>query len=112
MRVKKTSAPEMDAVLHRERLDGRQKRIHPLSMSLDRLPDGAVVAHGGQAFTMFQSWAFLWTERGYDVPRKLRDAQGLITPPSTLRAIVAGYRPTLHPTISVTAPLKRPSRAK
>ena len=36
-------APEMDAVLHRERLDGRNKRLHALPMSLEELPDGAMV---------------------------------------------------------------------
>lgn len=99
MRVARASAPEMDAVLHRERLDGQGKRIHALPMAIDQLPDGAVVACGEQAFTMFRGRAFGWTKRGYDAPRKLRDAEGLITPPSILRAIVAGYRPTLHPAL-------------
>ena len=99
--VDNVSAPEMDAVLHRERLNARVKRIHELAMPIDRLPDGVVVAYDEQAFTMFRGLGFRWTERGYETPRKLRHADGLITPPSTLRAIVAGYRPALHPTIEL-----------
>ena len=33
-------APAMDAVLHRERLEGRKKRLHALPMPLQQLPDG------------------------------------------------------------------------
>src|SRR5580765_3745226 len=38
------SAAGIDAVLHRERLATRRKRLHPLPMPIDRLPDGAMVA--------------------------------------------------------------------
>src|ERR1700744_3731405 len=43
-------APEMDAVLHRERLDRRNKRLHELPMPLNRLPDGTMVASGEASF--------------------------------------------------------------
>ena len=33
-------AAEIDAVLHRERLEGRKKRLHALPMPLQQLPDG------------------------------------------------------------------------
>src|ERR1700753_2860588 len=36
-------APEMDAVLHRERLDGRRKRLHALPMRLAKPPGGPLV---------------------------------------------------------------------
>src|SRR3954463_5916793 len=36
-------APEMDAVLHRERLQRRAKHIHPLIGSARKLPDGTMV---------------------------------------------------------------------
>src|SRR6201990_297025 len=35
-------ARDMDAVLHRERLDGGKKRLHPLPAPIERLPDGAM----------------------------------------------------------------------
>jgi hypothetical protein len=89
--------PEMDAVLHRERLDGRAKRLHPLPMSLHALPDGAMVKAAGESYLIAQGRALLWTFGGYrEVDDTVCDA-ALLTPPSTLRAFSAGYRPVLHP---------------
>ena len=95
------AAPEMDAILHRERLQQRQKRIHPLPAPLRRLPDGAFIAAGEDAFLIRDGRTLHWTPVGYermedDAPR----ATGLITPPSILRTLEAGYRPVLHPTAS------------
>src|SRR5580704_17989841 len=47
-------APEMDAVLHTERLEHGRKRVHPIPDSLDRLPEGAVITAGGEAYTLAQ----------------------------------------------------------
>ena len=93
------SAPTMDAILHEERLDHRRKRIHPLTMSIGDLPDGAVVARDNMAFTIVQGRAYRWSERGYYTAQPLSHADGLLTPPSTLNAMLAGYRPLLHSTI-------------
>jgi hypothetical protein len=90
------SAPEMDAVLHRERLDGTAKRLHPVR-SLQELPDGAMIAAESRAFLILSGRPLLWSPAGYrraDLPK----ADGLLTPPSTLAALRAGYRPDLHPT--------------
>ena len=90
-------APEMDAVLHRERLEGRAKRLHPLEGTITALPDGAMIYAGGESYLIAQGRAWRWSFAGYAaVDDALRDAQ-LLTPPSTLRAFRAGYRPALHP---------------
>jgi hypothetical protein len=90
-------ALEMDAVLHRERLDGRAKRLHPLPMPLEKLPDGAMVQTAGKSYLIARGRALLWSFDGYsEVATQPRDA-ALLTPPSTLRAFSAGYRPVLHP---------------
>jgi hypothetical protein len=90
-------AKEMDAVLHRERLDRRRKRLHPLPMPLDKLPDGAMVQQGDESFLIVEGRALKWSPAGYSqTEATLADAM-LLTPPSTLRAFVAGYRPVLHP---------------
>ena len=99
------SAPAMDAVLHGERLDRRRKRIHPLTMPIADLPDGAVVARDQSAFTIVAGQAYRWTESGYDLAQHLSKADGLLTPPSTLSAMRAGYRPVLHPAIDRSARL-------
>jgi len=91
-------APEIDAVLHRERLEHGRKRLHPLPMPLEKLPDGAMVQAGDDSFLIAQGRAFLWSPSGYTkAAHTPRDAQ-LLTPPSTLRAFAAGYRVVLHPT--------------
>jgi hypothetical protein len=88
-------APEIDAVLHRERL-ASGKKLHPLPMRLEKLPDGAMVQAGAESFLIVAGTAFLWSPAGYSrALRELDDAK-LLTPPSTVRAFIAGYRPALH----------------
>jgi hypothetical protein len=89
-------APEMDAVLDSERRDGRRKRLHDLPMPLERLPDGAMVQAGDGSFLMRGGRALRWSFDGYSETTDLRATPKLITPPSTLRALTAGYRPVLH----------------
>jgi hypothetical protein len=89
-------APEIDAVLHKERLDRGRKRVHAISDPVTELPDGAVVVAAGEAYTIAHGRAFLWSEQGYQAARQLSRADGLLTPPSTLLAIRAGYRPLLQ----------------
>ncbi len=58
-------APEIDAVLHRERLEGGKKRLHALPMPLEKLPDGAMVQAGGESYLIAQGRALLWSPAGY-----------------------------------------------
>ena len=92
-------APEVDAVLHEERLDRGRKRVHAIPDPVAELPDGAVIMAAGEAYTIAHGRAFLWSGQGYQAARQLSRADGLLTPPSTLLAIRAGYRPVLHPDI-------------
>ena len=93
-------AGEMDIVLHRERLEGGRKRLHPIPAPLAALPDGTVICVGAEAFTLRAGLAHRWTQEGYAPARRLQQADRLVTPPSTLRALQAGYRPVLHPSIA------------
>ncbi len=96
-RKRELLAPEIDAVLHHERLDGRGKRLHALPMRLAKLPDGAMVQAGADSFVVAQGRPLRWSPGGYsDVTSALHEPM-LLTPPSTLRAFLAGYRPVLHP---------------
>jgi hypothetical protein len=90
-------AREMDAVLHRERLDHGRKRLHPLPMPLDKLPDGAMLQARGESYLIAQGRALKWSPAGYSEAGTSLDDAELLTPPSTLRAFSAGYRPVLHP---------------
>jgi hypothetical protein len=95
--VKSLLAPEIDAVLHRERLAGGKKRLHALPMRLEKLPDGVMLQSGVENYLITQGRALRWSFAGYRAAEHaIKDAM-LLTPPSTLRAFAAGYRPVLHP---------------
>jgi hypothetical protein len=87
------SAPEMDAILHAERLDGARKRLH--SADFNALPDGAMVALDRRAFAVRGDALLEWTFEGYraPVPRPKGSAVRALTPPSILRALQRGYLP-------------------
>jgi hypothetical protein len=109
------TAKQIDATLHRERLDGRAKRLHPLPCAVEALPDGAMVADIkrddtgvrdgaciGTAYLFTRGGLLRWSFEGYQpvevaVIEGLQDRLFLLTPPSTLRALEAGYQPALHP---------------
>ncbi|MDB5657024.1 MAG: hypothetical protein JWQ94_4637 [Tardiphaga sp.] len=89
-------ASEIDKVLHVERLDRRAKRLHVLHGPIEALPDGAMVAAGTESYVIVQGRAMLWSFAGYrEVVRAAPDFQ-LLTPPSAVEALRAGYRPVLH----------------
>jgi hypothetical protein len=92
-------APEIDADLHRERF-ASGKKLHPLPMRLERLPDGAMVQAGGESFLIVGRRPLRWSFAGYRKADETIGEAKLITPPSTLRALAAGFRPVLHPSAS------------
>jgi hypothetical protein len=95
--VKGVRAREMDSVLHSERLERGRKRLHALPMPVAQLPDGAMVQQGEDSFLILQGRALQWSMAGYQTAEAAPGDAMLLTPPSTLRALGAGYRPVLHP---------------
>jgi hypothetical protein len=91
-------AAEMDAALHRERLDGRRKRLYPLPAPAATMPDGAMVASGEASYLVRGGRMLLWSAAGYREAGASLGNVRLLTPPSTVRALAAGYRAALHPT--------------
>jgi hypothetical protein len=92
-------ADTVDARLHRERLDGRRRRLH--AASFDELPDGAYVLDGAVPRLVRGDRLLRWTSRGYVDP-VVRPAGGavLLTPPSLVAVLRAGWTgavPLLHP---------------
>lgn len=88
------AAPDMDRVLHGERLERRGKRLHPLPMT--DLPTGVMAVAGETAWLWAGRW-LLWAAEGYRLA-PVPAFDGMLTPPSTLTALRAGYAPVLHPT--------------
>lgn len=93
-------APGIDAILHRQRhaagaalpaLDGEAVRA---------LPDGAMVEAGGRVFALHAGRALAWGFDGYGPPQPLPSAARLVTPPATVAALKAGFRPVWHPTLT------------
>ena len=92
-------ARDIDAVLHRERLSGGKKRLHAVPIPLEELPDGAMLQEGTESFLIVRGQALAWSPAGYrKAPNAIQDAM-LLTPPSTLRVLSAGYRPVLHESV-------------
>ena len=92
-------AAEMDAALHRERLEGRAKRLHPMPSRVTDLPDGTMLAASDGSYLWAGGRLLRWSTTGYEAacaahPPGLR----LLTPPSAVNALAAGYRALLHPT--------------
>jgi hypothetical protein len=95
-------APEIDAVLHRERLVSGRK-LHPLPKPIEKLPDGTMVQAGEESFLIVGGRPHLGSPSGYRaVERDIADAR-LLTAPSIVRAFAAGYRPVLHPSAGNSA---------
>jgi len=90
-------ARDIDPVLHRERLADGKKRLHPLPMRWEQLPDGAMVQGEAQSYLIAGGRALLWSPAGYREAQGMVNDARLLTPPSTLRAFIAGYKPVLHP---------------
>ena len=93
------SADMMDTVLHGERLAGRSKAVHVAS--LDQLPDGAVITGAmpeHKAYAVRGDQLLGWTPKGWALPvrRPKSLLVGLLTPPSIVGALKAGYRPAWH----------------
>jgi hypothetical protein len=93
-------APEMDRVLHAERLDGRAKRRH--RRPIDDLPDGAFVTlvdATDRIFAIRGAQLLQWTPTGYAQARlRPRDlVVDVLAPPAILGVLRAGYRPSWHP---------------
>jgi hypothetical protein len=97
--VGETGADAIDARLHGERL----QREHVAAF--DDLPDGAFVLQGGEPRLVRGDRLRRWTPAGYIEHRtRLRRGQAiLITPPSLVAVLAAGWEPTvplLHPSAS------------
>ena len=95
------TAAEIDSRLHTERLaPDRSKRS--FVAALDELPDGVFVAvapWGEQAYLVRGDRLLAWSPGGYGERRRRPKGEEVkvLTPPSTVGAIRAGYVPEIHP---------------
>jgi hypothetical protein len=96
-------APEMDRVLHAERLDRRTKRLHRLP--IDKLPDGVFLTlpdEPARAYAVRGDGLLEWTSTCYVArsPRPRGITVDVLSPPAIIGALAGGYRPHWHPSAS------------
>jgi hypothetical protein len=94
-------APAMDLVLQSERLNGRAKRMH--ERAFEDLPDGTFIARTDFAYAVHGSHLLRWSDGGY--VERLARPHGMatvLTPPSIVGALGAGYSPQWHPSADPT----------
>jgi hypothetical protein len=87
--------PRMDTVLQAERWDGRAQRSH--AMGWASVPDGAFTLVDGVPTLVLADGVVPWTAAGYGAarPRPSSGAVTVLTPPTSCRALAAGYQPQL-----------------
>ncbi|MET3580276.1 hypothetical protein ABID19_003314 [Mesorhizobium robiniae] len=94
-------APQVDKRLHKERLAAGGRAPVVSAEELAGLPDGAMVADGGNAHALRSGKALRWSFAGYSHPvgfggfanRPIR----LLTPATTVSVLRQGYEPVWHP---------------
>lgn len=96
-RAGRARAPEMDACLHSERIDAQGRKV-TFRARLGALPDGAMVRHGGAPALLHAGRLLPWSFEGYGAGTAVDgDAEvDVLTPPSTVEIIRAGYAPMVH----------------
>lgn len=101
-------AVEMDAVLHKQRVDSRSRRKLTRPALVAQLPDGVMVRHGGGPGLLLGGRVLPWTFTGYQPPVSLapNTQVEVLTPPAMVAAIQAGYAPLLHPTAAASHTLR------
>ena len=90
-------AADMDQVLHAERVGANgAKRVH--AMPASRLIDHVIVRSEGGFARVAGRKLQVWSMDGYGAtsPLDLHRTYEVLTPPSTLAVLGAGYRPVLH----------------
>jgi hypothetical protein len=97
-------ASDLDIWLHAERVDSRTRRKLTRPVQLGDLPDGAMVSRDGSIALWCQGTLRPWSFEGYGPPGQAgpHTRADLLTPPSIVAALRAGYRPLVHPTAGPT----------
>jgi hypothetical protein len=91
------AATALDAALHAERRLPSGAQATYLER-LGRLPPGAMFRHGEEAYLMATTGVWRWSPEGYaraNLPAGLLVA--VLTPPSVVGALLAGYPAEVHP---------------
>ncbi|HLX32668.1 MAG TPA: hypothetical protein VKR79_07855 [Gaiellaceae bacterium] len=89
-----TGADELDFRLHADRLGPKEEG------AIASLPDGAFVLRDGEPWLVLTGELLRWTPGGYGKRRPANGHAVVLTPPTSLRVLAAGWRgalPLVHP---------------
>jgi hypothetical protein len=71
-------------------------------MEMEDLPNGAFVARDGSSYAVRGSHLLRWSENGYgEKIARPRGVATVLTPPSIVSVLAAGYRPQWHPSADI-----------
>lgn len=94
----RAKVPEIDATLHRARVEPRSRRQVTHRAALEALPDAAFVRCDGEPHLVLGARLLRWRHGGYDEGRRRpAGAIEVLTPAPLVAVLRAGYRPLLHP---------------
>jgi len=89
---------EIDVRLHAERLASGGTPVDLKPDEWRNLPDGAVIAEGDRAYAVRHGSLLPWSFEGYGAPFLPGALSGrLVTPPTMVAVLSAGYEPVWHP---------------
>lgn len=90
-------APQMDGVLHAERIDDGLKVTWP--HSLTGLPHGTMFRAGNETYALCDGQVIKWGFEGYSAAKKkdLPETVDVLTPRSVVNIFMNGFRPEFHP---------------
>lgn len=95
----KVRAPEMDKVLHQERIENERKVTW--KGKLADLPHGAMFQVGSESYAVFQDRVLAWSFEGYREASTagLPEMVDVLTPQSVVKSFSAGFRPEFHSSV-------------
>jgi hypothetical protein len=94
-------APGMDDILHAERIDAHHAKVVSRA-TLGGLPVGAFVRTPGGPALFWGGQLWPWSFAGYGAPQHAPADKlvAVLTPPSIVAILAAGFRPNVHETLN------------
>lgn len=97
---KKPIAPNIDKIIHDERIYNRQKVTY--TSTINALPDGTIIEINSKAYLLWENELFEWSFSGYtksQIVSNKNENITVLTPKSYVKAFSTGFIPEVHKSI-------------